>query len=104
MVTLGEVVMILELHRQGLKVSAIARQTGLDRKTIRKYIARGLEPPDLRPARAPSKKHRGVPAVSGRASRHFPGPDRRTALARVARARLWRRLYGGPLSGSLGRP
>jgi hypothetical protein len=28
-VTLGELVMILELHRQGLKVSAIARQTGV---------------------------------------------------------------------------
>ena len=49
MVTLGELVMILELHRQGLKVSAIARQTGLDRKTVRKYIARGLEPPTYGP-------------------------------------------------------
>jgi transposase len=37
--------MILELHRQGLTVSAIARQVGLDRKTVAKYIARGLEPP-----------------------------------------------------------
>jgi len=37
--------MILDLHRQGLKVSAIARQAGVDRKTVRKYIARGLEPP-----------------------------------------------------------
>jgi len=37
--------MILDLHRQGLSVSAIARRTGLDRKTIRKYIARGLEAP-----------------------------------------------------------
>ena len=31
--------MILELHRQGISVSAIARWTGLDRKTIRRYIA-----------------------------------------------------------------
>jgi transposase len=37
--------MILELHRQGVSVSAIARQVGLDRKTVRKYIERGLEPP-----------------------------------------------------------
>ena len=45
MVRLGEVVMILDLHRQGLPVSAIARRTGVDRKTVRKYIQAGLEPP-----------------------------------------------------------
>src|SRR5215210_6438421 len=44
-VTLGELVMILDLARQGLTVSAIARRTGHDRKTVRKYIERGLEPP-----------------------------------------------------------
>ena len=49
MVNLGELMMILELHRQGLKVSAIARQLGVDRKTVRKYIARGLEPPSYGP-------------------------------------------------------
>jgi transposase len=38
-VGLREIVMILELKRQGLGVSAIARQTGLDRKTVRKYLA-----------------------------------------------------------------
>jgi len=37
--------MILDLHRQGVTVSAIARSVGLDRKTVRRYIARGLEPP-----------------------------------------------------------
>ena len=31
--------------RQGLSVSAIARQVGVDRKTVRTYIAKGLEPP-----------------------------------------------------------
>ena len=44
-IQLGEVPMILDLHRQGLSISAIARRTGRDPKTIRKYIARGLEPP-----------------------------------------------------------
>ena len=34
MVRLGELVMILDLHRQGLTLSAIARQTGLDRKRV----------------------------------------------------------------------
>ena len=44
MLKTGELFVILELHRQGLSVSAIARQLDLDRKTFRKYIARGLEP------------------------------------------------------------
>jgi transposase len=44
-VRLGELVMILDLHRQGLSVSAIARRVGIDRKTVRKYVERGLEPP-----------------------------------------------------------
>lgn len=49
MVRLGDVIMILDLHRQGLSVSAIARRTGFDRKTVRKHIARGLEPPAYGP-------------------------------------------------------
>ena len=49
MVNLGELVMILDLARQGLSVSAIARRVGNDRKTIRKYIDRGLEPPVYKP-------------------------------------------------------
>lgn len=49
MIKLGELVMILNLHRQGLTVSAIARQLGVDRKTVRRYIARGLEPPGYGP-------------------------------------------------------
>jgi transposase len=34
-INLWELVMILDLHRQGLSVSAIARQVGIDRKTVR---------------------------------------------------------------------
>ena len=41
--------MILELHRQGLSVTAIARRTGRDPKTVRKYIERGLELPAYGP-------------------------------------------------------
>jgi transposase len=48
-IRLGELVMILDLHRQGLSVSAIARQLERDRKTVRKYIRRGLEPPGYGP-------------------------------------------------------
>ena len=42
MVNLKEWMMILELHEQGLSVSAIAERTGHDRKTVRKVIGRGL--------------------------------------------------------------
>lgn len=52
MVTLGELVMILDLHRQGLTISAISRRTGLDRKTVRKCIRQGLAMPGYGP-RAP---------------------------------------------------
>ena len=49
MVKLGEMMMILDLHRQGLSVSAIAKATGADRKTVRKYIELGLEAPSYGP-------------------------------------------------------
>jgi transposase len=52
LVQLGELIMILDLHRQGLSISAIARRTGRDPKTIRKYIERGLELPAYSPRRA----------------------------------------------------
>ncbi len=43
------IVMILELHRQGVSISAIACRVALDRKTVRRYIAQGLEPPSYGP-------------------------------------------------------
>lgn len=52
---LGDLMMILDLHRQGLKVATIARQVGVDRKTVRKYIARGLEPPRYGPRQPRSR-------------------------------------------------
>ena len=45
MIKLRELIVILDLHKQGLTTSAIAERTGLDRKTVRKYIERGLEAP-----------------------------------------------------------
>lgn len=52
MIELGEVMTILELHRQGLSISAIAARLGMDRKTIRKYIKGGVQAPRYGP-RAP---------------------------------------------------
>ena len=52
MVTLRMIVVIHDLQRQGLSISEIARRTGLDRKTVRKYLQRGLAVPAYGP-RAP---------------------------------------------------
>jgi transposase len=51
-IKLGEIVMISDLHRQGLSVSAIAIQTNVDRKTIRNYIEWGLEALAYRPRKS----------------------------------------------------
>jgi transposase len=48
-IKLGGVMTILELHKQGLNVSAIAARLGMDRKTVRKYIAAGVEVPRYGP-------------------------------------------------------
>lgn len=40
---LREIVLIHDLKKQGLSVSAIARKVGCDRKTVRKYLDGGLE-------------------------------------------------------------
>lgn len=42
---LREIVLIHDLRRQGLSISAIARKVGSDRKTVRKYLQQGLEVP-----------------------------------------------------------
>ncbi len=66
-VRLGEIVMILELHRQGVTVSGIARQVGLDRKTVRRCIADGLEPPVYGPRKARTTQlHRFEPYLRER--------------------------------------
>ena len=41
--------MLQELKREGLSISAIAQRTGLDRKTVRKHLDRGLAAPAYSP-------------------------------------------------------
>jgi transposase len=82
-IKLGEVVMILDLHRQGLSVSAIALQLSIDRKTVRKYLARGLEAPVYRPReRRPRRIDPFIPYLRARVEA-WPGLTGR---------RLWREL------------
>jgi transposase len=70
---LGELVVILDLHRQGLSVSAIARQIGLDRKTVRKYIDRGLEPPRYGPRKPRARQLEPYEAYLRQRVATYPG-------------------------------
>src|SRR4051812_14095163 len=84
-VTLGELVMILDLAQQGLTVAAIARRTGHDRKTVRKYIARGLEPPAYKPRGASPSLVRPFEAYLRERLERFP---------ELTGRRLWREIRG----------
>ena len=42
-------VVLHEMKREGLSISAISRNTGLDRRTVRKFLERGLEAPAYGP-------------------------------------------------------
>ena len=55
MVKLKKWMMILELHKQGLSVSAIAERIGHVRETVRKYIQEGLATPKYKPR---DRRHR----------------------------------------------
>jgi transposase len=82
-IKLGDVVMILDLHRQGLSISAIARELGIDRKTVRRTIAGGLEPPGYGPRKPrPRRIDPFVPYLR----------ERVTAYPGLTGQRLWREL------------
>ncbi len=91
MIKLGELVMILDLHRQGLSVSAIARQVGIDRKTVRTYIAKGLEPPAY-------KKRATRPSVVDRFEPYLR--ERLAAFPALTARRLLRELNERDFPGS----
>nr|WP_210267052.1 IS21 family transposase [Methylocystis silviterrae] len=82
-IKLGEIVMILELHRQGISVSAIARQLGIDRKTVRKHIAAGLTAPNYK-ARPP--RERAIASFEPYLQ------ERLTAYPTLTGRRLWREI------------
>jgi len=55
MVRLEEWMNILQLHKQGLSISDIARRSGRDRKTIRSYLKQPCQPPKRKPITHPTK-------------------------------------------------
>jgi transposase len=75
--------MILDLHRQGLSVSAIARESGLDRKTVRKYIAGGLEAPAYGPRRDRPRLLAAYEAYLRARVKAYPGLTGRRLLREV---------------------
>jgi len=75
--------MILDLHREGLTVSAIARQLELDRKTVRKYIERGLEPPAYGPRRPRSRRLEPFEAYLRQRVAAYPGLTRSRLLREI---------------------
>ena len=83
MIKLGELVMILDLHRQGVSVSAIARQLGIDRKTVRTHIAKGLAAPTYKPR--PAREHLIDPFTPYLR-------ERLAAFPALTGSRLWREL------------
>jgi transposase len=56
MVNLEERFMIRDMYRKGMSISAIARESGRDRKTVRKIIQAGLSGAGDKPARRRRKK------------------------------------------------
>ncbi len=94
MIKLREMMMILDLHRQGLSVSAIARQAGIDRKTVRKYIERGLEAPVYGPRKPRATVIDPFAGLSSRTRAGLSRPDSAAAFPRDQGSRLFRRLHG----------
>jgi transposase len=91
-VKLGDVMMIVDLHRKGLTVSAIARQTGFDRKTVRKYIARGLNVPVYGPRTPRPRLLEPFEAYLGERLKAHPGLTA-TRLLRELRERGYQGAY-----------
>ncbi|MEY8880952.1 IS21 family transposase, partial [Donghicola sp. XS_ASV15] len=73
MIQLRDIVLIHDLKRQGLSVSAIARQMGCDRKTVRKYLDLGLEPPIYGPRPLRGSKLDGYQHYLHERVTQFPG-------------------------------
>jgi transposase len=90
-IQLREIVLIHDLKRQGLSVSAIARQMGCDRKTVRKYLDLGLEPPIYGPRPPRGSKLDGY---------HAYLRDRVADFPELSGRRLFRELQGKGYEGS----
>ena len=58
MFSIEDLFVVYQLGEQGESVTTVARHTGLDRKTVRKYLRRGLACPGYGPRVAVSHARR----------------------------------------------
>jgi transposase len=90
-IKLGELVMILDLHRQGLSVSAIARQVGVDRKPS------GIASPE---GWSRYKKRAPAPCAVDRFEPYLR--ERLAAYPALTARRLFREIKGRGFAGGYG--
>ena len=55
MLKMEDFFLIRDLHHQGLTISQIARETGFNRRTVRRHLAADVPPMPQKRARRPSK-------------------------------------------------
>jgi transposase len=89
-IQLGELVMILTLHRQGLSVSAIARRVGIDRKPVRNRARSGA--PLYGPRQPRARRLEPFEAYLRQRVTAYPGLTPAPSTARDPRARLPQRV------------
>jgi transposase len=83
MIKIGEIVMIHDLKRRGLSTSAIARQVGLDRKTVRKHLGASLDVPCYGPRPARPTKLDGWKVYLADKAGQWPGLSARRLLREI---------------------
>ena len=96
MVTLEEFMEIFKLKEQGLTISAISREMGLDRKTVRKYLQQGK-------SKAPKMKERKkrkskLDKFESAIQHYISGPENQWPPATVIYEELVKKGYSGSLS------
>ncbi len=96
MITLEEFMKIYKLKEQGLTISAISRETGLDRKTIRKYLQRGKSSPlQMKERKRRSSK---LDAFESILQHYINKPENQWPPATVIYEELVKKGYDGSLS------
>ena len=71
MINLEEWVMIKHMHRQGVPKARIAREMGLDPRTVDRAV-NSEEHPERKAQHADRRGHHGAAHVTGRRSRRIP--------------------------------
>ena len=96
MIRLEEFMEIFKLKEQGLTISAISRECGLDRKTVRKYLKQGKSsPPKMKQRRIRASK---LEAYKGGILNYIGPPETQWPPATAIYEQLVKKGYDGSLS------